>query len=322
MTAPPQAWKSERAPGARPPPDHGRVRETDWTAATAVALQVLHALKGVAPLHAFVAAGLTAHQVAALFRRAVLERPRIGWYVAPGIPWQGKLAVRVGGVATCVSAASAWGLPVPPDARPTVHVSVAQNAGRLRHSRDRTWHVAAGEDERAHVHWEDRRDPIEGWRTSLLDTLLHLGDCVPLEWFVAALDAALHRPRGGEPILSESEFVRLTDLLPTRLLPAIELVDPLAGSCLESLLRLGMRRRGIGPIVLQFSPQKDRFVDFLLPGKLIIEADGEEFHDPVKDAIRDASFRALGYRVLRFSYDRIVFDLEAVLDEIEAELAR
>ena len=298
------------------------MRETDWTAATAVALQVLTAFKGVAPLHAFVAAGLTAHQVAALFRRAVLERPRIGWYVDPAIPWQGKLAVRVGGIATCVSSAAAWGLPVPPDAHPKVHVSLAQNAGRLRHSRDRTWHVAAGEDERTRLHWEERHDAVEGWRTSLLDTLLHLGECVPLDWFVAALDATLHRPRNGEPMLSRPELDRLTSLLPTRLLPALGLVDPLAGSCLETLLRLGMQRRGIGPIVLQFSPQKDRFVDFLLPGKLIVEADGEEFHDPVKDAIRDASFRGLGYRVLRFSYDRIVFDLEAVLDEIEAELAR
>ena len=298
------------------------MRETDWTAATTVALQVLTAFKGVAPLHAFVAAGLTAHQVAALLRRAVLERPRIGWYVDPAIPWQGKLAVRVGGIATCVSSAAAWGLPVPPDPRPKVHVSLAQNAGRLRHSRDRTWHVAAGEDERTRLHWEERQDAVEGWRTSLLDTLLHLGECVPFDWFVAALDAALHRPRDGEPMLSGLELDRLASLLPMRLLPALGLVDPLAGSCLETLLRLGMQRRGIGPVVLQFSPRKDRFVDFLLPGKLIVEADGEEFHDPVKDAMRDASFRGLGYRVLRFSYDRIVFDLEAVLDEIEAELAR
>jgi very-short-patch-repair endonuclease len=62
-------------------------------------------------------------------------------------------------------------------------------------------------------------------------------------------------------------------------------------------------------------------VDFLVGSRLIVEADGEAFHDPIKDAVRDRVLTALGYRVLRFSYDRIVHDLDAVLDEIEAALS-
>jgi very-short-patch-repair endonuclease len=141
--------------------------------------------------------------------------------------------------------------------------------------------------------------------------------CVSTEWLVAALDAALHTPRNGRPLLDGHAFARLARLLPTEVL---QLIDPLAESCLETLLRLGMLGRGITGVVAQAVPHPAFRVDFLLQGWLIIEADGAAFHDPERDRIRDAELRALGYVVLRFDYDRIVFDLEAVLDEIEAAL--
>jgi very-short-patch-repair endonuclease len=154
-----------------------------------------------------------------------------------------------------------------------------------------------------------------------VDTLLLLADCVPLDWWIAALDAALHRPRrGGEPLLSESEHARFVERLPRRLQKELRLVDPRAESPLETLLRLGLIRRGIGPLTPQFAPDPWREVDILVGERLVLEADGREFHDPEKDAIRDAYLRSLGYVVLRFDYDRIVFDLEAVLDEIEGIL--
>ncbi|WP_162850834.1 endonuclease domain-containing protein [Amnibacterium kyonggiense] len=62
-------------------------------------------------------------------------------------------------------------------------------------------------------------------------------------------------------------------------------------------------------------------VDFLVRGRLVVEADGAAFHDSEQDRIRDAELRALGYVVLRFGYDRILHDIEAILDEIEAALA-
>jgi very-short-patch-repair endonuclease len=99
------------------------------------------------------------------------------------------------------------------------------------------------------------------------------------------------------------------------------MTDPSAESCLESLLRLAMIRRGIGPIVLQAQPHPQHRVDFLVHGRLIVEADGEAFHDSERDRQRDAQLTALGYVILRFDYARIVFDIEGVLDEIEAALA-
>jgi very-short-patch-repair endonuclease len=297
------------------------MRTSDWSRADSIALGVLAAHGGVAKLSAFIAADLAPHQVAAIFRRGVMHRPRNGWFTDVSVPWQGTHAIRVGGVLACTSAAESWGLPVPPGSWRRLHVAVRANASRLRHNRDRTWQVRAGDDTEVELHWVNLIDPPQGWRTSLVDTLLLLVDCVPEDWFVAALDAALHRPWRGEPILSEQEYARFAALLPRRKRDLMRLVDPLAGSCLETLLRLGLLRRGVGPLTLQFSPDDRRFVDILVGHRLLVEADGEEFHDPEKDAIRDAFFRSRGYVVLRFDYDRIINDLEGVVDEIEAALA-
>lgn len=296
------------------------MQQTDWSRADAKALAVIADHGGVARIDDLTKAGLTRHQIAAIFRRGVIERPRNAWYVDPALPWRAKHAIRVGGVLACVSSAETHGLPVPPGAHLLIHVQMPGNAPRARHHRNKSQYVVPGEDREVQRHWCVQDGSIPGWRTSLVDTLLLLADCVAEDWWIAAMDAALHVPRDGEPLLSADEYATLESRLPARLRPALRRVNPLAGSCIETLLRLGMERRGIGPLVLQFSPQKHRFVDFLLPGKLIIEADGEEFHDPEQDRIRDDMFRRLGYTVLRFPYERIVFDLERVLDEIEAAL--
>jgi very-short-patch-repair endonuclease len=293
----------------------------DWTEADGLARSVLETHGGVVHVSGFIAAGLTRNQVAAMFRRRVLERPRKGWYVAPSLPWQAKRAVRVGGAACCVTAAALLGLPTPPDAHRVLHVHVAEDATRLRHNRDQTWVVHSGDDAEVLLHRRALHAPAT-WITSPVDTLLQLAWCVPLEWFVAALDAALHRPRNGsrEPLLTSQEFDSFAALLPERFAAALSLVDPRAESVLETLLRLGLVRRRIGPFIPQFQPTPFWWVDFLVLGGLIVEVDGAAFHDVEKDARRDAELRRLGYRVLRFTYQEIVFDLEGVLDRIEATL--
>lgn len=293
--------------------------EHDWTQLDVRARSVLAAHDGVAHVSVFDAAGITRRQIAALRGRGIVERPRVGWYVDPGLPWQAKVATRVGGPAACVTAAELWGLPVPPKEGRDLHVHVDAHEGRLRHNRNNRWVLASVEDDHeVRLHRVALEEAPRAGRTGLLDTLLMLVGCVSTEWFVAALDAALHRPRDGRPLLDGAALSRLRSLLPTEL---FALADPLAESCLETLLRLGMLGRGITEIVAQAVPHPAYRVDFLLHGWLIIEADGAAFHDPERDAIRDAELRALGYVVLRFDYDRIVFDLEAVLSEIEAALA-
>jgi very-short-patch-repair endonuclease len=293
----------------------------NWSAVDALVASVLGQHGGVAPKRAFELAGVTPRQLAAVFRRRVLERPRIGWYVDPALPWSGKRAIRVGGVLACVSAADSFGLPVPIASRRSIHVLLPGNAPRVRHSRDRRRYVVPGEDREVVTHWSVRDGTMPGWRTPLVDTLLQLAECVPLDWWIAALDAALHRPRRGEPMLSEGEWAMVRRGVPERLRAALDLVDPASESVLETILRLAMRRRGITGVVPQFVPHPAYRADFLVGADLLVEADGATWHDPEKDAIRDAALTALGFRVLRFPYERIMFDMERVLDEIEAALA-
>jgi very-short-patch-repair endonuclease len=67
-------------------------------------------------------------------------------------------------------------------------------------------------------------------------------------------------------------------------------------------------------------------VDFVIGGRLILEADGRENHDGTdkrhKDLVRDAKAAALGYRTLRFDYDLIVHDWPVVEAAILAALSR
>ena len=50
----------------------------------------------------------------------------------------------------------------------------------------------------------------------------------------------------------------------------------------------------------------DGRVDLLIDGWLVIELDGDEFHDPVADRERNAALVRLGYRVHRFGYDQVI----------------
>jgi very-short-patch-repair endonuclease len=296
--------------------------ESEWAEADAIARAVLAANGGVARIGEFIAADLSRHQIAAIFRRGVMNRPRNAWFVDPDIPWQAKHAIRVGGVADCVTAAALWGLPVPHGAHAVLHVRLQEHDTRLRHNRDKRRLVHAGDDPEVVWHRRARVDDAR-WRTSLIDTLLQLAWCVPQEWFIAAIDAALHRPLDGsrEPYLSAADYERFSALLPDRFRAALDLVDPSAESPLESLLRVAMVQHGIPRIVPQFWPHPAHRCDFLVLGRLLVEADGEEFHDPEQDAIRDAFLSGLGYRVLRFTYDEIVFHIDEVIATIVAELA-
>lgn len=291
-----------------------------WQQLDARARAVLELNDGVAKLSSFLAVDISGKQAGALTGRGVLDRPRIGWYCDPSLPWQAKCAIRVGGVLTCVSAVDSFGLPTPNPGRRHVHVLVPSNSARRRHNRDRRHYVVPGEDREVEMHWSSTPGTLLGWRVDLVEALLQLADCVPEDWWIAALDAARHVPRDGRPILRDEDWERFVRLVPRRLRAALGLVDPRSESVLESLLRLAMLRRGISIVDLQFWPDPGHRVDFLLPGKLIVEADGAAFHDPELDRIRDALLRGLGYRVLHFSSVRILEDMDGVLDDIEAAL--
>jgi very-short-patch-repair endonuclease len=91
----------------------------------------------------------------------------------------------------------------------------------------------------------------------------------------------------------------------------------------EKMLWTEVRARKLKGAKLRRQVPFDRFVlDFLCSeSKLIIELDGDtHIGNEQKDEERDHHFQVLGYRVLRFTNDRVRNDLARVLKEIEEHL--
>jgi len=88
---------------------------------------------------------------------------------------------------------------------------------------------------------------------------------------------------------------------------------------IEDRLLQGLINRDLQPRI-QFGIVHYR-ADFAFPSqRLVVEADGRDWHDPARDAVRDKALRALGWVTLRFPGWRIHHELDVVLDEIEAAL--
>lgn len=91
-------------------------------------------------------------------------------------------------------------------------------------------------------------------------------------------------------------------------------LTPIEDQLLQGLLGRDLQSRvqfGIGPYR----------ADFAFPSqRLVVEADGRDWHDPIRDEARDRALRALGWVTLRFPGWRIHRELDAVLEEIEATL--
>jgi len=90
----------------------------------------------------------------------------------------------------------------------------------------------------------------------------------------------------------------------------------------ESRLWLKLRDRRLSGFKFARQHQIDPYVvDFICrDSKLIIEIDGGQHADSVRDRIRDENLAAQGYRVLRFWNTDVLTNMEGVLTTILAEL--
>src|SRR5690606_36554765 len=106
--------------------------------------------------------------------------------------------------------------------------------------------------------------------------------------------------------------------LPVRLHQVTSRPNYLTGSGLVSIarvrlekLRLRLRQQvKIGPDT----------VDYVGEGWIILELDGDEWHDPVKDRIRTNRLVRAGYTVLRFGLKEVLDDWPTALETILAAL--
>ena len=70
-----------------------------------------------------------------------------------------------------------------------------------------------------------------------------------------------------------------------------------------------VRQMPAGPYIADFCCRDAR---------LIVEVDGGQHAESVRDLVRDAQLRRLGYRVIRFWNHEVLFELPMVLDTIYA----
>jgi Uncharacterized protein conserved in bacteria len=206
-----------------------------------------------------------------------------------------------------------------------IHLHVPRNShGPVRTSRTSIASFAPERFPREGVrrHWLEERYPDPTgfpWRVSAVDALIRVAHDVSAEQFIACVESALH-----VGVLSRAGLGPLFAALPRRYRRLLRLIEPLAESGLETLARLRLARfvedirvqvwiDGIGP-----DGRRGR-VDLLLDGWLVIELDGDEFHDPVRDRHRNSALVRRGYRIHRFGYDEVIHgwaDVEATVREL------
>ncbi len=229
-----------------------------------------------------------------------LLKLRHGWYATPDADPETARAVSAGGVLSCASALAKFGVWTPPTDR--THLRGNDAVARLHP----TWCRRAG------------RQPAEaGAVDDLTTSLQHAAKCLPSEDFVVVCDSVLNKR-----LVSPIELATLFTAASRRLHETLDRCDGRAESGTESMVRLRIARPN-----LRIRPQVNIVgvgrVDLLVGESLIIEVDGYAYHaDPdtfENDRLRDLRAHALGYNVVRLTFQQVVYQwrlIEPLLMEL------
>lgn len=161
-------------------------------------------------------------------------------------------------------------------------------------------------------HWAphaETRPALPAWRVPVADAILRFSRTESDEQVIAAVESAVKEGR-----LSRSEVPRLMQRMPRRLRRLSVRMTFLAGSGLETVALL--RLEDVGLVVRQQVEIGPDTVDIVIDGWLVIELDGDEWHDPVKDRIRTNRLIRAGYRVLRFGHREVFAEWDKTLATI------
>jgi very-short-patch-repair endonuclease len=276
----------------------------------------------LAATHELHAAGFGRQALRNAVARGDVQRVRQGWYSTPDVHPQLLHAARVGGRLGCISGAALHGLWLPP--HENLHVIVEHNDCRLRTAKDMRQRLTEYPHD-VTTHWH--LDTAAGSRL-LMDPIACLEDvirCQPPEYAVAIADSALRRSahRGESTLITLAQWHQLIAGMPSRS-RVLNLADGVCESGTESVTRFWLAPHKL-PLRLQVWIDGKR-VDFLIGRRLVVEIDGAEYHiDPERfeaDRTRDAQLTALGYIVLRFSYNQVIYRWPEVERAILAAVAR
>jgi len=228
-----------------------------------------------------------------------------GHYALPGGSEALAAARRVGGVVSHLSAAQHWGWKVKlPPQRPVVTVPRNRKlTDRQRSGVDIRWF---------NLHADDIRDDV----TSTLRTIC---DCARSEQFDAALAVADSAVRNGDvtPAQIRVEALAGPRTGRSRALRVADAVDGRAANPFESVLRaicLEIPGLLVEPQVWVTETARVDLLD--RRNNLILEADSWEFHGErsafVRDVRRYTCFVRLGYAVVRFTWEEVMFEQDYV----------
>jgi very-short-patch-repair endonuclease len=271
-------------------------------------------LGGLAATHELYALGFGRRAIANAVRSGELRRARQGWYAHPDLHSELFKSARVGGLATCLSAARYWALWIPEDDH-LLHVAVHRAACQLRDPANPKRRLEPGPQI---IHWTDERDVTAHSEDSRLlrspvDALVDAVKCQGIETGFVLVESALRKG-----VLSRLSLAALLCQLDAGARLQLSAAGVLSDSGLESLFVFRMRRVGVS-VRQQVWIGRDR-VDVLIGDRLVVELDSREFHDADADSRRDARLLALGYQVIRVRYRQIMFDWSSVQAAILAAL--
>lgn len=236
------------------------------------------------------AQGVTRSAIQRAAEHQQIVRLRDGWYALPGADDQVVRAVRSGGVLSCVSALALAGVWRPADDR---RVHVRSRRGRVSGEglRGCSTHLREHAPSRA-------VDPLDC-------AIRCLVWCLPRDEAIACLDSVLH--------LGLATPTGLRSLLPAGWIGPHLLLDRCdrAESGSESLVRLRLRRRNLRVRTQVAIPGVGR-VDLLVGDRLVIEVDSVAHHTAARhyhaDRLRDQRLIERGYRVVRVTWEQVMFE--------------
>nr|WP_181062978.1 DUF559 domain-containing protein [Pseudoclavibacter sp. RFBI5] len=217
--------------------------------------------------------------------------------------------------ATCLTALKILGAWTPPHA--AAHVRLAASAPGRTRATSPSLHSGTLVTHRASV-LEAR--PIQKHAVDDIDLALECAlPCLSTRDLVIVADSALQLR-----LTTRDALTKVASRVPLSAQAKLRFVDARSQSGTESIVRLWFQLRGIA-VHPQFTVAGVGNVDLLVGDRLIIECDSKEFHatewDSRNDRRRDLVLNRLGFRVLRLTYEQIMFEWPRVEATLLALLA-
>ena len=274
-------------------------------------------LGGMAQKQQLVARGARDLDLTLAVRRGDVVRARQGWYTTLPESDARVRAVRVGGRLTGISAviaAGGWALGKHP-----LHVSVHDNAARLRTPHNRFVKLAKRQVKGLRLHWDEWDVASRGTAmcVDIRDALVRVVLDENFETAVAALDWALHTGA-----IDRIDFERVMVHLPKNRREIADWVDGRCESLPESLARTRLRLLGY-QVDIQVRLNDLERIDLVVEDGVGMETDGRQYHLTTFEADRtkDLDITIAGMHPVRPSANMVFHKWPRIVLAVERALA-